>query len=125
MYLSGCKAYGDQNYCDFRVNVALAFTLLIEPQTMLCCLVIIVIHLSTWLLLCDSTLILLNMIPTHNEWLDLETRLVLTVTGFYSIYELHVWHLVGWTVVASCHLEVSYRTPSGTLSSPSSNTELS
>lgn len=75
-------------------------------------LVLVVIILgSTWPLLRDSALILLNTIPAHIDLLDLETRLVSTVTGVSSIHELHVWRLVGRRVVASCHLEMTAPPP--------------
>merc|ERR1712088_805120 len=52
--------------------------------------IVLIILASTWPLLRDSTLILLNTIPAHIDLLDLETRLVTTVAG-----------------VASCHLEMT------------------
>ena len=73
-------------------------------------IIVIIILVSTWPLLRDSTLILLNTIPSHIDLLDLETRLVAKVAGVASIHELHVWRLVGKRVVASCHLEVSLNT---------------
>jgi len=69
--------------------------------------IVLIILVSTWPLLRDSTLILLNTIPAHIDLLDLETRLVTTVGGVSSIHELHVWRLVGRRVVASCHLEMT------------------
>ena len=69
--------------------------------------IVLIILVSTWPLLRDSTLILLNTIPAHIDLLDLETRLVTTVEGVSSIHELHVWRLVGRRVVASCHLEMT------------------
>ena len=69
--------------------------------------IVVIILASTWPLLRDSTLILLNTIPAHIDLLDLETRLVTTVAGVSSIHELHVWRLVGKRVVASCHLEMT------------------
>merc|ERR1711936_21097 len=69
--------------------------------------IVLIILASTWPLLRDSTLILLNTIPAHIDLLDLETRLVTTVAGVSSIHELHVWRLVGRRVVASCHLEMT------------------
>ena len=69
--------------------------------------IVLIILVSTWPLLRDSTLILLNSIPAHIDLLDLETRLVTTVGGVSSIHELHVWRLVGRRVVASCHLEMT------------------
>jgi hypothetical protein len=68
---------------------------------------VLIILASTWPLLRDSTLILLNTIPSHIDLIDLETKLVEKVAGVSSIHELHVWRLVGQRVVASCHLEMT------------------
>jgi len=73
--------------------------------------IVIIILASTWPLLRDSTLILLNTIPAHIDLLDLERRLVSTVAGVSSIHELHIWRLVGRRVVASCHLEMTAPSP--------------
>ena len=73
--------------------------------------IVVIIMGSTWPLLRDSTLILLNTIPSHIDLLDLETRLVGSVAGVSSIHELHVWRLVGKRVVASCHLEMTAPPP--------------
>lgn len=69
--------------------------------------IVIIICTTTWPLLRDSTLILLNSIPPHINLLELETRLISSVKGVSSIHELHVWRLVGTRVVASCHLELN------------------
>merc|ERR550525_1718340 len=76
-------------------------------SVVVCITSLLIILVSTWPLLRDSTLILLNTIPAHIDLLDLETRLVTTVAGVSSIHELHVWRLVGRRVVASCHLEMT------------------
>jgi zinc transporter 1 len=57
--------------------------------------IVIIICSTTWPLLRDSTLILLNSIPPHINLLELETRLISSVSGVSSIHELHVWRLVG------------------------------
>ena len=58
-------------------------------------LLVAIISLSTWPLLRDSTLILLNSTPSHIDVMDLEKRLVRSVEGVTNIHELHVWRLVG------------------------------
>jgi zinc transporter 1 len=70
-------------------------------------ILVFIILVSTWPLLRDSTLILLNTVPQHIDVNDLETRLLQRVEGVTSVHELHVWRLVGSRVVASCHLEIS------------------
>jgi len=68
--------------------------------------IVIIISISTWPLLRDSTLILLNSIPSNINLMELEQRLISSVEGVASIHELHIWRLVGTRVVASCHLEL-------------------
>lgn len=70
-------------------------------------ILVLIILVSTWPLLRDSTLILLNTVPQHIDVNDLETRLLQRVEGVSSVHELHVWRLVGNRVIASCHLEIS------------------
>ena len=57
--------------------------------------IVCIISISTWPLLRDSTLILLNSIPSNIDLMDLEKRLITSVHGVASIHELHVWRLVG------------------------------
>ena len=57
--------------------------------------IVLIICVSTWPLLRDSTLILLNSIPSNIDLMDLEKRLVTSVEGGASIHELHIWRLVG------------------------------
>ena len=57
--------------------------------------IVIIICISTYPLMRDSTLILLNSTPSHIDTLDLETRLISTVAGVRGVHELHVWQLVG------------------------------
>merc|ERR1719312_382690 len=69
-------------------------------------LIVIIICVTTWPLLRDSTLILLNSIPPNINLMELEQRLISSVPSVASIHELHVWRLVGRRVVASCHMEL-------------------
>jgi len=69
--------------------------------------IVVIICLTTWPLMRDSTLVLLNSIPPHIDLAALQTELVGSVAGVSSIHELHVWRLVGRRVVASCHLEMT------------------
>ena len=57
--------------------------------------IVVIICVTTWPLLRDSTLVLLNSIPPHIDLVSLQTDLVNTVPGISSIHELHVWRLVG------------------------------
>ena len=67
---------------------------------------VIIICTTTWPLFRDSTLVLLNTIPSNIDLALLQSDLVKTIPGVSSIHELHVWRLVGRRVVASCHLEM-------------------
>jgi len=69
-------------------------------------LIVVLICCSSWPLLKESTLVLLNSIPAHIDLREVEKGLIsnMQVT---SVHELHVWRLVGSRVVASCHLEVT------------------
>ena len=58
-------------------------------------LIVIIICVTTWPLLRDSTLILLNSIPPNINLIELEQRLISSVPGVSNIHELHVWRLVG------------------------------
>ena len=64
-------------------------------------LIVIIICVTTWPLLRDSTLILLNSIPPNINLMELEQRLISSVPSVASIHELHVWRLVG-RLVATC-----------------------
>ena len=86
--------YSNWEYADY-----------IDP--LLSLLIVVIICVTTWPLLRDSTLVLLNTIPPHIDLASLQADLVATVPGVSSIHELHVWRLVGARVVASCHLEMT------------------
>ena len=58
-------------------------------------LIVVIICVTTWPLLRDSTLVLLNTIPPHIDLAELQADLVKSVPGISSIHELHVWRLVG------------------------------
>ena len=58
-------------------------------------LIVCIICVTTWPLLRDSTLILLNSLPSNIDLVDLEKRLVSSVDGVTSVHELHIWRLVG------------------------------
>ena len=62
---------------------------------MLSLVIVVIICVSAWPLLRDSTLVLLNTIPPHIDLGRLQAELVTTVPGVSSIHELHVWRLVG------------------------------
>ena len=56
--------------------------------------IVVIISGTTWPLLRDSTLVLLNSIPQHIDLLGVENSL-LEMEHVVSVHELHVWRLVG------------------------------
>jgi len=68
--------------------------------------IVILICVSSWPLLRDSTLVLLNSIPPNINIKEIETGLV-KLTEVTNIHEFHIWRLVGSRVIASVHLEVA------------------
>lgn len=73
-------------------------------------IIVILICVSSWPLLRDSTLVLLNSIPPNINMKEIEAGLI-KLTEVTNIHEFHVWRLVGSRVIASVHLEVA-RPPS-------------
>ena len=68
-------------------------------------LIVILICVSTWPLMRDSTMVLLNATPPHLDQLDLGARLVSSVDSVRAVHELHVWQLVG-RQVKKCKLQI-------------------
>jgi len=68
--------------------------------------IVVIICVTTWPLLRDSTLVLLNSIPPNIDLSQLQSDLIKSIPSVANIHELHVWRLVGSRVVASCHLEM-------------------
>lgn len=108
-----CQLTLDRNEETLPLGCAINdWTWYIDPFLSL--ILVFIIMASTWPLLRDSTLILLNTVPQHININDLETRLLQHVEGVTSVHELHIWRLVGHRVVASCHLEVAMPTNTAT-----------
>ncbi|XP_069992674.1 uncharacterized protein ZnT63C isoform X2 [Penaeus vannamei] len=58
---------------------------------------------STWPLLKDSALILLQTVPTHIQVDGIQKQL-LNVDGVLAVHEFHVWQLAGERIIASAHI---------------------
>ncbi|EDV28852.1 uncharacterized protein TRIADDRAFT_20152 [Trichoplax adhaerens] len=72
-------------------------------------LMVIIIMKTTIPLLKESSLILLQTVPTHINVEEVQERLLDTINGVLSIHEFHVWQLAGNRIIASCHIKC--RTP--------------
>lgn len=59
---------------------------------------------STWPLLTESAMILLQTVPTHIEVDSLRRRLTQEISGILAVHEFHVWQLAGDRIIASAHI---------------------
>lgn len=59
---------------------------------------------STWPLLKDSAMILLQTVPTHIQVDYLQNKLLHEIDGVLAVHEFHVWQLAGERIIASAHI---------------------
>ncbi|XP_020908742.1 zinc transporter 1 [Exaiptasia diaphana] len=52
----------------------------------------------------ESSLILLQTVPTHIKIKEVQERLLEGVNGILSVHEFHVWQLAGDKIIASAHI---------------------
>lgn len=67
-------------------------------------LMVILIMYSTWGLLVESAMILLQTVPTHIQVDSLEKKLLQEIDGVLAVHEFHVWQLAGDRIIASAHI---------------------
>lgn len=67
-------------------------------------IMVVIILRSVWPLLRDSSLILLQTVPTHIEVEMIERKLLEKVDGVLGIHEFHIWQLAGDRIIASAHI---------------------
>lgn len=67
-------------------------------------LMVCLILRSTWPLLTESAMILLQTVPTHIEVDSLRHRLTREIPGVLAVHEFHVWQLAGDRIIASAHI---------------------
>lgn len=79
-----------------------AIRLYIDP--ILSVLMVCLILRSTWPLLTESAMILLQTVPTHIEVDSLRRRLTQEIQGVLAVHEFHVWQLAGDRIIASAHI---------------------
>ncbi|XP_065581156.1 proton-coupled zinc antiporter SLC30A1-like [Artemia franciscana] len=65
---------------------------------------VLLITCSSWPLLRDSSLILLQTVPTHIRVDDIEKKLLKEIDGVLAVHEFHVWQLAGDRIIASAHI---------------------
>lgn len=59
---------------------------------------------STWPLLTESAMILLQTVPASIEVDSLRKRLTQEIQGVLAVHEFHVWQLAGNRIIASAHI---------------------
>ncbi|KOB73782.1 Zinc transporter 1 [Operophtera brumata] len=65
---------------------------------------VVLILASVWPLLRESSLILLQTVPTHIQVDAIQRRLLEKVDGVLAVHEFHVWQLAGDRIIASAHI---------------------
>jgi len=67
-------------------------------------LMVALIMYSTWGLLVESAMILLQTVPTHIQVDALQRKLLQEIDGVLAVHEFHVWQLAGDRIIASAHI---------------------
>lgn len=65
---------------------------------------VVLIMKSTWPLLLESALILLQTVPTHIQVDAIQEKLLKQIDGVLAVHEFHVWQLAGDRIIASAHI---------------------
>lgn len=81
-----------------------SWTLYVDPGMSI--LMVAIILKSSMPLLKESSMILLQTVPTHIQIRELENRLLEQFPLVISVHEFHVWRLAGSKIVASLHLKL-------------------
>ncbi|CAH1257025.1 SLC30A1 [Branchiostoma lanceolatum] len=67
---------------------------------------VIIIMSTTYPLLKESGLILLQTVPPHLKMDALKKKLIEQVEGVLAVHEFHIWQLAGNRIIASAHIKV-------------------
>ncbi|KAL0965034.1 hypothetical protein UPYG_G00275910 [Umbra pygmaea] len=87
----------------FRPNVmGPCWVLYLDPT--LCIIMVCILLYTTYPLLKESALILLQTVPKQIDMHRLNERL-LTLDGVLAIHELHIWQLAGSRIIATAHIK--------------------
>ncbi|XP_064634668.1 proton-coupled zinc antiporter SLC30A1-like [Lineus longissimus] len=68
-------------------------------------LMVIIMLGSAIPLLKETSLILLQTVPTHIQVKSLQDKLITKVDGVLAIHEFHIWRLTGDRIIASAHIK--------------------
>ncbi|XP_067129686.1 proton-coupled zinc antiporter SLC30A1-like [Centruroides vittatus] len=79
-----------------------SFRAYVDP--LLSVIIVLIISKSTWPLLKQSSLIMLQTVPTHIEMEVLENKLTKEIEEILAVHEFHLWQLAGEKIVASLHI---------------------
>merc|ERR1719505_97562 len=55
-------------------------------------------------LLKETSMILMQTVPTHIKIQEIQTKLVEEIPGIISVHEFHIWQLAGNKIIASAHV---------------------
>ncbi|ESO06461.1 hypothetical protein HELRODRAFT_155708 [Helobdella robusta] len=67
--------------------------------------IVVIILSTTYSLLKQSALILIQHVPDHIRIAELSQKLCSEIDGILGIHELHIWQLVGNRIIASVHVK--------------------
>ena len=68
-------------------------------------IVMVLIILKTSIpLLKETSMILMQTVPTHIKIQEIQTKLVEEIPGIISVHEFHIWQLAGNKIIASAHV---------------------
>lgn len=79
-----------------------SWTLYVDPAMSI--FLTLIILSTTVPLLKESSLILLQTVPTHIEVAKIKERLLDGIEGVVAVHEFHVWQLAGNRIIASAHI---------------------
>ncbi len=102
-----------QHCADHSLNISRAVTngttiagpcwvLYLDPT--LCIIMVCILFYTTYPLLKESTLILLQTVPKQIDMHQLNTRLR-ELEGVLAVHELHIWQLAGSRIIATAHIK--------------------
>lgn len=86
------------------VTIYTDWTIRLYIDPILSVIMVCLILRSTWPLLTESAMILLQTVPTHIQVDSLRRRLTQEIPGVLAVHEFHVWQLAGDRIIASAHI---------------------
>ncbi|XP_013885277.1 zinc transporter 1a [Austrofundulus limnaeus] len=89
-------------YSNYTVTAGPCWVLYMDPT--LCLIMVGILLYTTYPLLKESALILLQTVPKQINMHKLNERL-LSLDGVLAIHELHIWQLAGSRIIATAHIK--------------------